>query len=151
MEVILETGKVCFVIILDKIDIYLFFISLPSSDYNMYYYFENATGNSQWEYPKSTQLSVHPSTITQPSVVSVSIPALPAIPAFPSSHVLALQTQQMMMTAVAPGYPGMMMSAALTTPIMAPAIPTILPMVQTFIPPLPTLETKKRPGNAHLY
>ena len=113
----------------------------------MYYYYETATGNSQWEYPKSTtQMSTPQTIITQPSVVSVAVPTLPAIPAFPSSHVLALQTQQMMMTAVAPGYAGMMMSAALTTPMVAPPVPAI-PLVQTFTPPLPTTDTKKRPGD----
>lgn len=117
----------------------------------MYYYYETATGNSQWDYPKSSnQMSTPQSNITQPSVVSVAMPALPAMPAFPSSHVLALQTQQMMMTAVAPGYAGMMMSAALTTPMVAPPIPAI-PLIQTFTPPLPTTEAKKRSGKIVLY
>ena len=115
----------------------------------MYYYYETATGNSQWEYPKISQMSTQPTT--QPSMVSVAMSTLPAIPAFPSSHVLALQTQQMMMTAVAPGYAGMMMSAALTTPMVAPPmvappIPAIS-LVQSFTPPLPA-ETKKRPGKS---
>ena len=113
----------------------------------MYYYYETATGNSQWDYPKSSnQMSTPQSIITQPTVVSV---AMPAMPAFPSSHVLALQTQQMMMTAVAPGYAGMMMSAALATPLVAPPIPAI-PLIQTFTSPLPTTEAKKRSGKFFL-
>uniref|UniRef100_A0A7M6DL14 WW domain-containing protein n=2 Tax=Clytia hemisphaerica TaxID=252671 RepID=A0A7M6DL14_9CNID len=123
-----------------------------SSDYKMYYYFETATGNSQWEYPASNQPVPTQQQVPPPPVVSM--PTLPALPAFPTSHVMALQTPQMMMAApVAPGYPGLIMSAALTTPLVAPPIPAIIPaMPPAFAPPPPqpplpsTIEAKKRPA-----
>jgi len=123
----------------------------------MYYYQETATGNSQWEYPSTVPPQPQPqhpppSSVALPtvSIAAVSMATLPALSAFPTSHVLAMQTQQMMMSAVAPGYPGLMMSA----PMVAPPLPTILPVVvsqpaavQTYqAAATTTTETKKRAG-----
>lgn len=111
-----------------------------SSEFKMYYYHETATGNSQWEYPSTTpqqqQVSVA-MPVSLPVAMSVSMPT------YPTSHVLALQTQHMMMTAVAPGYPGLMMSAAMTPPMVAVSTPSIIQSAQAL---QTTTDVKKRPA-----